>query len=63
MPRMLKFRNGQNQYSVNADRVSFVVRGEHDTKTRIFFSGGDNDFIEVEEDFDEVDLRLSAEFR
>jgi len=63
MPKMLKFSNGPYQYSVNADHVSFILRGVHDTKTRIFFSGGDTDYIDVDLDFDEVEIRLSAEFR
>lgn len=63
MPKMFTFTRGEVKYAVNPDRVAFVCRTAHDQPvTRIFFSAveSESDYIEVDEDFDEVHNRLAG---
>lgn len=60
MPRMFTFTNGRYRYAVNADRVAFVCTDAAEGRTRIYFSGLEDDRIEVDQDFEDVHNRLSS---
>jgi len=44
------FTNGSYSYAVNVDKIAFICMGT-DGKVRVFFSGDEDDCIEVDEKF------------
>lgn len=51
MTKLLTFHNGDYRYAVNPDRIAFVCLAENGTR-RIFFSGQEEDYIQVDETFE-----------
>lgn len=53
MPAFLILEGGGHRYAVNPDRVAFVCVSP-DGKTRIFFSGWEEDYILVDDAMDTI---------